>query len=590
MNPQGARFCAWCGTRLPDAFIARANAASEAERRPVSVMFCDLVGSTPLSGRLDPEELAEVIGIYQTRAAGAIALFGGYIARYVGDGILSYFGWPESEEADPERAVRAALGVVAAVAATPIRSERLAVRVGVATGIVVVGDPIGSGEARQLTAIGRTPNLAARLHEAAEPDSVMIDEVTRRQIGGLFTCRDLGELALKGFATPVRAWRVLGERAVGDRFAALHAARLVPLVSREEELALLMQRWQQAASGEGQLVLLGGEPGIGKSRLIAELRARLRREAHATLRYFCSPHHQSSPLHPIIARIEHEAGFTSRDGPAERLHKLESVLLPAGPSREDVALIADLLGVPVDASYPPLDLSPQGKKQRTLEALMRRVLALAQRLPLLVLAEDVHWADPSSLEALDRTIELLPELPILLVVTFRPEFSPSWTGLAHATAVTLNRLSRRDAERLVAEVMIGHALPPALLERIVTPSEGVPLFIEEMTRSVLENADALAGTLPSLSVPETLQALLTARLDRLPAAKTVAQVGATIGREFSRSLLAAVAQVPERQLEDGLDQLVKSGLATRRTLLNDAVYTFKHALVQEAIYDSLLRR
>ncbi len=590
VNPQGARFCAWCGTRLPDAFIARANAASEAERRPVSVMFCDLVGSTPLSGRLDPEELAEVIGIYQTRAAGAIALFGGYIARYVGDGILSYFGWPESEEADPERAVRAALGVVSAVAATPIRGERLAVRVGVATGIVVVGDPIGSGEARQLTAIGRTPNLAARLHEAAEPDSVMIDEVTRRQIGGLFTCRDLGELALKGFATPVRAWRVLGERAVGDRFAALHAARLVPLVSREEELALLMQRWQQAASGEGQLVLLGGEPGIGKSRLIAELRARLRREAHATLRYFCSPHHQSSPLHPIIARIEHEAGFTSRDGPAERLHKLESVLLPAGPSREDVALIADLLGVPVDASYPPLDLSPQGKKQRTLEALMRRVLALAQRLPLLVLAEDVHWADPSSLEALDRTIELLPELPILLVVTFRPEFSPSWTGLAHATAVTLNRLSRRDAERLVAEVMIGHALPPALLERIVTPSEGVPLFIEEMTRSVLENADALAGTLPSLSVPETLQALLTARLDRLPAAKTVAQVGATIGREFSRSLLAAVAQVPERQLEDGLDQLVKSGLATRRTLLNDAVYTFKHALVQEAIYDSLLRR
>ena len=259
----------------------------------------------------------------------------------------------------------------------------------------------------------------------------MIDEVTRRQIGGLFTCRDLGELALKGFATPVRAWRVLGERAVGDRFAALHAARLVPLVSREEELALLMQRWQQAASGKGQLVLLGGEPGIGKSRLIAELRARLRREAHATLRYFCSPHHQSSPLHPIIARIEHEAGFTSRDGPAERLHKLESVLLPAGPSREDVALIADLLGVPVDASYPPLDLSPQGKKQRTLEALMRRVLALAQRLPLLVLAEDVHWADPSSLEALDRTIELLPELPILLVVTFRPEFSPPWTGLAH---------------------------------------------------------------------------------------------------------------------------------------------------------------
>ena len=310
VNPQGARFCAWCGTRLPDAFIARAHAASEPERRPVSVMFCDLVGSTPLSARLDPEELAEVIGIYQTRAAGAIALFGGYIARYVGDGILSYFGWPESEEADPERAVRAALAVVAAVTATPIRGERLQVRVGVATGIVVVGDPIGSGESRQLTAIGRTPNLAARLHEAAEPDSVMIDEFTRRQIGGLFACRDLGELSLKGFDSPVRAWRVLGERTVGDRFAALHAARLVPRVSRGEELALLLRRWQQAASGRGQLVLVGGEPGIGKSRLIAELRARLRREAHGMLRYFCSPHHQSSPLHPVIARIEYEAGWT----------------------------------------------------------------------------------------------------------------------------------------------------------------------------------------------------------------------------------------------------------------------------------------
>jgi class 3 adenylate cyclase/tetratricopeptide (TPR) repeat protein len=576
--------------RLPEASEALAKAAPDAERRQLSVMFCDLVDSTPLSGRLDPEDLAEVIRIYQSRVAGAIALFGGYVARYVGDGVLSYFGWPESREANAERAVRAALAVVAAVAETPIRSERLQARLGIATGIVVVGETIGFGEARQQTAIGETPNLAARLQAIAEPDGIVIDDATRTQIGGLFTCRDLGEIALKGFRVPLRAWRVLGDRAVDDRFAAFHTARLVPLVDRDEELALLLQRWQQAKTGNGQLVLLTGEPGIGKSRLAAELRARLRGEPHGSLRYFCSPHHQASPLYPVIARWEHDAGFDRRDGPADKFRKLETVLRSTGASGEDIALIADLLGVPVGKAYPKLDLSPQRKKQKTFETLTRGVVTLARGRPLLFFVEDVHWIDPSSLELLDNLIGILSDLPILLIASFRPEFAPPWAGHENSTLITLGRLTRSDAIRLATEVMIGHALLPAPLNRIVTQGDGIPLFIEELTKAVLENAEGQAGSSPLPTVPETLQALLTARLDRLPAAKRVAQIGAAIGREFSQSLLAAVAAMPDKHLVDGLDELVGFGLASRRGEMTDAVYTFKHALVQEAIYDSLLRR
>jgi class 3 adenylate cyclase/tetratricopeptide (TPR) repeat protein len=590
VNPRGARFCAQCGTRLPDASEALAKAAPAAERRQLSVMFCDLVDSTPLSGRLDPEDLAEVIRTYQSRVAGAIALFGGYIARYVGDGILSYFGWPEGGEGDPERAVRAALAVVAAVAETPIRSERLQVRLGIATGVVVVGETIGFGEALQQTAIGETPNLAARLQAIAGPDGIVIDDATRRQVGSLFTYRDLGEIALRGFRAPVRAWRVLGDRAVDDRFAALHAARLLPLVDREEELPVLLRCWQRAAAGEGQLVMLAGEAGIGKSRLVAELRARLRREPHGSLRYFCSPHYQASPLHPVIARWEHDAGFDRRDGPADRLRKLEAVLLPTGASGEDIALIADLLGVPVGDAYPRLDLSPQRKKQKTFEVLTRGVVTLARERPVLLFVEDAHWIDPSSLELLDSLMDQVLALRVLVIVSYRPEFAPPWVGRSNATLVTLGRLNPHDAMRLATEVMIGQSLLPAPLNRIIAQSDGVPLFIEELTKAVLENAAAATGAAPTLAVPDTLQALLTARLDKLPAAKRVAQIGAAIGREFSRTLLAAVAEMPEPELAHGLEELVGSGLALRTTTPMDPVYTFKHALVQDAVYDSLLRR
>ncbi|HEX4171985.1 MAG TPA: AAA family ATPase, partial [Acetobacteraceae bacterium] len=558
----------------------------QSERRQISVVFCDVVASTPLSARLDLEELAEVIGTYQARVAAAIAEFGGYVAGYVGDGVLSYFGWPKSEETNSEFAVRAALAVVAAMKA-PIRGEKLQVRVAVATGTVVIGGTVGSAAGEATEAIGETPNLATRLQEIAAPDSVVVDEVTRRQIEGLFSCRDLGERPLKEFGAPVRAWRVLKERAVDDRFAARHAGRLLPLIDRDEELARLLECWRLAKLGKGQLVWLGGEAGIGKSRLIAELLSRLREEPHATLRYFCSPHHQASPLYPIVARFEYDAKFLRPDAPAERLRKLENLLQPAGASDVDTALIADLLGLPAGASA--LDLSPQAKNQRTQEILLRQVVAMGRKRPLLMLAEDVHWADPSSLELLDKMIRLLAESPILLIVSFRPEFQVPFGSSSNETHISLTRLDRGGSERLAKEVAFGHVLPPPLIDRIIAQSDGVPLFVEELARSVLE-ASRGAVQAASLSVPNTLQGLLTARLDRLPLAKRVAQIGAVIGREFSRPLLAAVAEITDEDVSGGLDELVAAGIAFRRREAPEAVYVFKHALVQEAIYDSVLRR
>jgi class 3 adenylate cyclase/predicted ATPase len=553
-------------------------------------MLCDLVNSTPLSTRLDPEELSEIIRAYQARAAAAIETYGGYIARYVGDGILSYFGWPEGKEADAERAVRAALAVVGAFTEAPVGNERLQVRVGVATGTVVVGEPIGSGASAQQTAIGITPNLAARLEEIAGPDGVAIDAVTHRLIGDLFSCEDLGALTLKGFSAPVRAWRVLAERPVGDRFTALHATQLVPLVDRDEEIALLQRRWEQAKAGQGQVVLLTGEPGIGKSRLVSEFRARLRHEPRAILRYFCSPHHQASPLYPLIANLQFEAGIAARDPAEDKLRKLEVVLRMTDSPAEEVALIADLLGIPVGEPYLKLDLSPQRKKEKTFEATIRQLAALANLNPLLLVVEDVHWADPSMLELLDRVVREIPNLPVLLIVVYRSDFAPPWIGQANTTLIALSRLNRRDATQLATQVMTGHDVRAMLIDRIVTQSDGVPLFIEELTRSVVENVGNIAtgGSLPP--VPETLQALLTERLDRLPAAKRVAQAAAAIGRDFSRLLLAAILPISEEQFAVGLDELVASGLASRRGELPEIVYTFKHALVQEAIYNSLLRR
>jgi class 3 adenylate cyclase/predicted ATPase len=563
--------------------------ASMAERRQLSVMFCDVIGFTKLSARLDPEDLSAVIHSYQSLVATTIARFGGFIARYVGDGVLIYFGWPEAHEANAERAVRAALAVIDAIGQTPVRAESLQVRIGIATGLVVVRESIGTGEARQQTAIGETPNVAARLQALAGPNSVVIDAVTRRQIGGLFDCRDLGLVALKGLHEPVPAWQVVGHAAVQSRFAALRAGAMTPLIGREEEFELLLRRWQRATAGEGQLVLLSGEPGIGKSRLIAALEERLRGEPHQNLRYFCCPHHQDSALYPIVVQWEQNLRFARGDTPQERLRKLEAELVTVGTSPEDIALIADLLAVPVDDRYPRFDPNPQRKKQKTFEALIRGLTSRAHRQSVLILFEDAHWADASSLELLDKMTDVLTDLPVLLIVSFRPEFQPAWVDLAHASLLTLRRLSQQETSQLIELIAVERLLSPALFARIIAQTDGVPLFIEELTRAVLERAEQSSDKASPLEIPSTLQASLIARLDRLSDAKQIAQIGAVIGREFTHTLLAFAAQLPQAQLAHGIDALVQSGLAFRRGAPPDAVYTFKHALVRDAAYGTLLR-
>ncbi|MFL5284372.1 MAG: ATP-binding protein, partial [Rhodopila sp.] len=563
--------------------------ATAAERRQLSVMFCDVIDYTALSVRLDPEDLNAIIRNYQARVASIIARYGGFIADYLGDGVLIYFGWPDAHEANAERAVRAALAITETIGQTPVHLEPVRVRIGIATGLVVIGEPLGVGESRHPTAIGETPNLAARLQALAPPDGIVIDVATRRQIGGLFLSKDLGLVTLKGLPEPLSVWQVMSEADVESRFEALRADNMAPLIGREEELDLLLRRWRQAVRGDGQAVLLSGEPGIGKSRLIAALEERLDDEAHISLRYFSSPHHQDSALYPVIARWEHDLHFIRDETTTEKLRKLETALAKLQTSPEDIALIADLLSVPVDDRYPSVNLTPQLKKERTFEALLRSLVQRARRQPVLMVFEDAHWTDASTIDLLDRVVRMLSDLPILLLVSFRPEFRPSWTGLAFVNLITLRRLTHRQAIKLAEHVVVTDTLSPAILERIVKQTDGVPLFIEELTKTVLENVDRSDPQLRSVEVPQTLQASLVARLDKLPAAKQIAQIGAVVGRDFTHSLLAAAAKVSEAQLSAGIDALVDSGLAFRRGVGSQAVYTFKHALVRDAAYSTLLR-
>jgi len=568
-----------------------------AERRQLTVMFCDLVGSTALSSQLDPEDLREVIAAYHRGVAEIVRSFDGFVAKYMGDGVLVYFGFPSAHEHDAERAVCAGLGITDAVSRLEVRTIKLQARVGIATGLVVVGDLVGEGSAQEQSVVGETPNLAARLQALAEPDAVVIAAGTRRLIGDLFEYRDLGAVEVKGIAEPVPTWQVLRSSAVASRFEALRGSVLSPLVGRGEEIDLLLRRWARAKSGDGQVVLVSGEPGLGKSRLTAELEERLQSQPHVLLRYFCSPFHQDSALYPFIDQLGRASWFAHDDPPAAKLEKLEALLARAALSDEDVAFIADLMSLPASERHALPNLSPQRKKENTLEALIRQLEVLASRRPVIMIFEDAHWIDPTSRELLELLVERIRSLPVLLIVTFRPELQSPWIGQPQVTMLALNRLDQHDRTALVDQIAGGKALPSEVIDRIIGRTDGVPLFIEELTKSVLESGllreqsdrYVLDGALPPLAIPTSLNDSLMARLDRLASVRLVAQTGAAIGREFSYALLRAVSPLPDDELQTALARLVTSELVFQRGIPPDAVYAFKHALVQDAAHGSLLR-
>src|SRR4029077_17758862 len=545
------------------------KAHDAAERRQVTVMFSDLVGSTALSARMDPEDLREVISAYQKCVAEAVQHSGGFVAKYMGDGVLVYFGYPQAHEDDAERAVRAGLELVSAVGQLKTHAP-LQTRVGIATGLVVVGDLIGSGASQEQAIVGDTPNLAARLQGIAEPNSVVIAEGTRKLIGNLFELEDLGAQDLKGIAGPVRAWAALRGASVEGRFDAFHASGLTDLIGREEELDLLLRRWSRAKIGEGQVVLLSGEPGIGKSRLTFALLEQLAREPLIRLRYFCSPQHTDSALYPVIGEMMRAAGFAHDDSHQAKTNKLDALLAQSSTPPQDAALFAEMLSLPNDGRYPPVEVEPQLRRQKTLKALGSHIEALARINPVLMIFEDAHWTDPTSLELFARAVDLAVSHRLLILVTFRPEFSPPWIGRPHVTGLTLNRLAPCDIHFLI-EGVVGHRTfrashPQDIIER----TDGIPLFAEEMTKAVLDadgesdaqRAFAGAPTL-AVAVPASLQASLMSRLDRLGPAKNVAQVGAAIGRAFPHMLLAALVRKPKEELDSDLDRLIAAGLLFR---------------------------
>ena len=577
--------------------IAPATPRTDAERRQLTVMFCDLVGSTALSARLDPEDMREIVGAYHRSCADLITKAGGFIAKYMGDGVLAYFGYPQAHEHDAERGVLAGLALVQAVPKIKtIAGTPLQVRVGIATGLVVVGDLIGAGEAQERGIVGETPNLAARLQGIAEPKTVVIDDSTRRLLGNLFELRDLGPWDLKGITGSARAWDVLRASSEESRFDALHTTGLTALVGREEEFELLLRRWSRATTGQGQVVLLSGEGGIGKSRLTAALLERLAAEPHTRLRYFCSPQHTDSAFYPFIGQMERAAGLSYDDKLPVKLDKLDRVLAQTSTSPVDAALIAEMLSLPNDGRYPAPELVPEQRRQRVLETLMAQLTGLARLRPVLMILEDAHWVDPTSLEVLGRVVDRIRTIPVLLVVTFRPEFDAPWAGQSHATSLMLSRLGESEAAAIIVRLAGNKALPADVLAEIVERTDGIPLFVEEMTKAVLEaegeGADRdTAAAVPSAAkaIPATLHASLMARLDRLGPAKELAQIGAAIGREFSHALIASVARKPEAELGSALERLVDAGLLFRRGVPPQANYLFKHALVQDAAYGTLLR-
>jgi class 3 adenylate cyclase len=588
---------------LPVLPAAPVRPGPEAERRQLTVLFCDLVGSTQLSGQLDPEDLRAVVRAYQEAAAEVIQRYEGHIAQYLGDGLLVYFGYPTAHEDEARRAVHTGLGIVQAIATLNTRLAApygvpLAVRVGIHTGPVVVGQ-MGGGERHEHLALGETPNIAARLQGLAPANVVVISAVTARLVRDTFHLEDLGTHTLHGVAEPMVVSRVRGLLAMPSHDEEFVTAAVPVLVGREEESGLLRRRWDQGKAGLGQVVFVSGEAGIGKSALVERLRAQVRAEGLPRIAFRCSPYHTNSALYPVITHIERLLQCEPDDPPATRLAKLEAGLRPYRlPLAEVVPLFAGLLSVPLPAErYAALALTPPQQKQQTLDALVAWLAAEAERQPVLLAWEDLHWADPTTLELLGLVIDQAPTMPMLHVLTSRPEFSAPWPHRSHMTPLVLNRLERPQVEALIAQRAGGKTLPAEVVQYIVAKTDGVPLYIEELTKMLLaslllrEAADqyVLTGPLRAVAIPDTLQDALMARLDQLNTAKEVAQLGAVLGREFAYELLQAIAPQDEAALHAGLGQLVGAELLYQRGRPPRARYLFKHALIQDAAYASLLK-
>ena len=559
------------------------SGSGEAERRQVTVLFSDMVGSTALSAKIDPELLGGVIRRYQDAAAGAIGRYGGFVAKFMGDGVLAYFGFPRAFEDAAERAVRAAIGILTEVGDIELPDQsRVQARIGIATGLVVVGEIIGTGIAQERTIVGETPNLAARLQALAGPDTILVSEATRSLLRGMFELEHTGGHELKGFAGPVPAWRVRCEASVESRFAAVRAGRNLPLIGRAHEMGLIFERWQQARQGDGQIVTVIGEAGIGKSRSIEALQETLASEPHARINLQCSPHHSDSALYPVIQYLGRAAHFAVTDTPDVRIEKLGALFAKrAASDPAAISLLAELLSIPM-AKAEPSPQTPAQRKAATLALIVDEFLRMGENDPVLIVLEDAHWIDATTLEMMMRLTDSIGRARSLALVTARPDFTPPWQARPQATLLTLGRLGRHDCAQLVAGVAAAHGLSAETVATIVAKTDGVPLFVEELTRSVMESAGEDGA------VPATLKDSLMARLDRLGQAREVAQIAAVVGRQFTFSLLAAVAAKGPAELEVMLAKLVATGIVFPEERGQERSFSFKHALVRDVAYESLL--